>query len=155
MKGFWLPAFVVGALCTFSPSPRSAFAADAAPLTVSHAWAPAPEKVGADTALFMTIANPGSAADSLLRVRCPFVFSAVKVTVDRGEGAPATREVKAIPIAAGQTLTMTPDAWHVQLLQTTEAVQPGQTVTCTLAFEKAGSQTVDVTIAAPGAKAAP
>jgi copper(I)-binding protein len=149
-------ADALGALFALALAPTVAWAAGPAEsLSVSHGWAPAPAKVGADTSLYMTITNTGDAADGLLRIRCPFALFATKVTVDQGEGAPSAREVKAIPIPAGQTLTMTPDNWHVQLLQSTEAVQPGQTVACTLTFEKAGSRPLDVTIVPAGAKAAP
>jgi hypothetical protein len=125
------------------------FAADAAPDTINviHAWVPAPAAAGSDTPLYMTIANNGPDADSLIRSRCAFSDFTEKVTVDQGEGSPSTREVKSIPIPPGQTVTLGPDGYHIVLLHTTEPLRPGQTVGCTITFQKAGTRQIEVTVA--------
>lgn len=126
------------------------------PIMVSHAWAPAPAKPGDDTPLYMTIINNGEIPDSLVRTRCPFADFAEKVTVDSGgEGSPSTREVKAIPVPAGQTVALRPDGYHIVLLHTTQALHPGQVVGCTVTFQKSGERLIEVTVAPPGAQTPP
>ena len=124
-------------------------------IEVSRAWTPAPAKMGADTKLFMTIANHGAAPDSLLRARCPVANFTVKYTTDHGEGAPTLREVKTIEVPAGGTVALAPDGYSVMLLQTREALQPGQSFTCTVTFQQAGPREVSVAVAAPDATQAP
>jgi copper(I)-binding protein len=126
------------------------------PITVLHPWTPAPPKQGADTPLYMTITNNGEIPDSLIRARCPFADFTEKVTVDSGgEGSPSTREVKSIPIPAGQTVTLKPDGYHIVLLHTTQPLQPGQILGCTITFQKSGERLIEVTVAPPGAETPP
>ena len=126
------------------------------PIQVSRAWTPAPAKPGGDTALYMTIANNGEVPDNLVRTRCDFADFTDRVTVDSGgEGSPSTRAVKAIPIPAHQTVTLKPDGFHIQLLHTTQTLQPGQIVGCTISFQKSGERLLEVTVAPPGAQTRP
>ncbi|MBV9758052.1 MAG: copper chaperone PCu(A)C [Alphaproteobacteria bacterium] len=126
------------------------------PIQISRAWTPAPEKPGGDTALYMTLANDGEVADSLVRARCAFADFTDRVTVDAGgEGSPSTRTVKAIPLPAHQTVTLKPDGYHIQLLHTTQPLQPGQIVGCTVTFQKSGERLVEVTVAPPGTQTPP
>lgn len=123
-------------------------------LQVTAAWAPAAVKTDADIPLFMTITNPGE-ADSLVRARCPVALFVEKDTTDYGEGAPAMREVKAIPVPAGATLTLAPGHYHLTLLHTQQALRQGDTFSCALYFQKAGERHVNVKIAAQDATHAP
>ena len=115
-------------------------------IAISDAWVPANEQVGSNVALSMTIKNQSDTADALLRVRCPAANFAVKHTVDRGEGAPAMREVSAIPIAAGGTTVLKPDAYHVMLLQTRQALAAGDAFNCSIVFQKAGTIETEVKV---------
>lgn len=126
------------------------------PIDISRAWTPPPAKPGGDTALYMTIANNGEVADNLIRTRCGFAEFTDRVTVDSGgEGSPSTRAVKAIPISAHQTVTLKPDGYHIQLLHTTQLLQPGEVVGCTVTFQKSGERLVEATVAPPGAQTPP
>jgi hypothetical protein len=115
-------------------------------ITISDAWVPAIEQLGSNVALSMTIRNQSDAADALVRVRCPAANFAVKHTVDRGEGAPAMREIPAIPIAAGGTTVLKPDAYHVMLLQTRQALAAGDAFNCSIVFQKAGTIETEVKV---------
>ncbi|HEX2940923.1 MAG TPA: copper chaperone PCu(A)C [Rhodopila sp.] len=126
----------------------------ASSLQVSAAWAPAAAKTDANVPVFMTITNPGQ-ADSLVRARCPAALFVEKDTTDYGEGAPATREIKAIPVPAGGTLTLEPGHDHLTLLHTQQPLQQGDTVSCAVYFKNAGERRIDVKIAAADAKHAP
>ena len=118
-------------------APGAAVAADGA-LQISQAWVPAAEQTGVDLPLLMTITNGSASPDALLRVRCPFANFSERHTVDRGEGAPAKRAIPSIPIPAGGTLQLKPDGYHVMLLQTRQKLAQGDTLTCSLTFQKAG-----------------
>ena len=125
-------------------TPGLAAAGDA--LQVTNASVPASDEIGINLPLLMTIKNDAAEADALLRVRCPFANFSEKHTVDRGEGAPAKREIKSIPIPQGKTIELKPDGYHVMLLQTRQKLVPGEAFTCTIVFQKAGTKETEVQI---------
>lgn len=129
---------------TLALTPDLAAAGDA--LQVTNAWVPASDEMGINLPLLMTIRNDAAEADALLRVRCPFANFSEKHTVDRGEGAPAMREIKSIPIPQGKTIELKPDGYHVMLLQTRQKLAVGEAFTCTVVFQKAGSKETEVQI---------
>jgi copper(I)-binding protein len=124
--------------------PGFAVAGDA--LQVSNARVPASNEIGTDLPLVMTIRNDASEADAILRVRCPFANFHEKHTVDRGEGAPAMRAIKSIPIPENKTIELKRDAYHVMLLQTRQKLVDGETFTCAIVFQKAGTKETEVRI---------
>lgn len=136
----------VGALCA---GPASA--ADA--IDVRGAWTPPLASKGGDTPLFMTIVSHAEAPDSLARARCDIADFTEKHTVDRGEGGLAMREVRAIPIPPGQTVTLAPGGYHVMLLHTKQPLAPGDTFACSVTFQKAGEKRIEVKVASEGAAA--
>jgi copper(I)-binding protein len=146
----WTAGTLVGITLTAS----SALAAGDG-IEISRAWTPAPAHVGADTPLYMTIANRAASPDSLLRARCPVANFAVKYATDHGEGAPSLREVKAITIPAGGTMALAPDGYVVMLVQTRASLEPGQTFTCTVTFQMAGAQEISVLVVDAAASRAP
>lgn len=119
-------------------------AAAAEGLQVSNARVPASDQLGADLPFLMTIRNDAAEADAILRVRCPIANFSEKHTVDRGEGAPAMRAVKSIPIPAGQTTELKRDGHHIMLLQTRQKLVDGETFTCAVAFQNAGTKETEV-----------
>jgi copper(I)-binding protein len=122
------------------------FAAAGDALQVTNARVPASDEVGIDLPLVMTIMNDATEADAILRVRCPFANFSEKHTVDRGEGAPAMREIKAIPIPENKTVELKRDAYHVMLLQTRQKLVDGETFTCAVVFQKAGTKETEVQV---------
>ena len=120
-------------------------------IEVSNAWTPAAAQARVDTPVYMTVANRGDAPDSLVRVRCPVADFAEKHMTDRGEGGFAMREVKAIAIPPGAVVTLAPRGPHLMLLHTKQALQPGETFTCSVVFQNAGTVPVEVTVAPAGA----
>jgi copper(I)-binding protein len=113
---------------------------------ISNAWVHAAEQVGGNVALSMTISNEADVADALLRVRCPVANFSEKHTVDRGEGSPAMRAIPSIPIAAGSTTVLKPDAYHVMLLQTRQTLAAGEAFNCSIVFQKAGTIETEVKV---------
>jgi copper(I)-binding protein len=113
---------------------------------VSDAWVHAAEQVGGNVVLSMTIKNEADVADTLLRVRCPVANFSAKHTIDRGEGSPAMREIPSIPIAASSMTVLKPDAYHVMLLQTRQALAAGEVFNCSIVFQKAGTIETEVKV---------
>jgi copper(I)-binding protein len=123
-----------------------AFAAARDALQVTNARVPASDEVGIDLPLVMTIRNDAAEADAILRVRCPFANFSEKHTVDRGEGAPAMRDIKSIPIPENKTIELKRDGYHVMLLQTRQKLVDGETFTCAVVFQKAGTKETEVQV---------
>jgi periplasmic copper chaperone A len=115
-------------------------------LSVADAWVPTTEKVGADVPLLLTIHNEAGPEDTLLRVRCPVANFSERHTVDRGEGAPAMRSVRSIPIAASGTTVLKADGFHIMLLQTRQPLAAGDKFTCAIDFQKAGTIETEVNV---------
>ena len=134
----------LGLVAGVALSPAFAAAGDA--LQVTNARVPASDEIGIDLPLLMTIRNDAAVADAILRVRCPFANFSVKHTVDRGEGAPAMREVKSIPVPENRTIELKPDGYHVMLLQTRQKLADGETFTCAVVFQQAGTRETEVQI---------
>ena len=124
--------------------PASALAGNS--LEVTDSRVPASEQVGVDLPLVMTIRNDAADPDALLRVRCPVANFSEKHTVDRGEGAPAMRGIRSIPVAAAGTTVLTVDGFHVMLLQTRQPLAAGEKFTCAIDFQKAGTIETEVNV---------
>jgi copper(I)-binding protein len=122
------------------------FAAAGDGLQVTNARVPASDQIGIDLPLLMTIRNDTAEPDAILRVRCPFANFSEKHTVDRGEGAPAMREIKSIPIPESKTIELKRDGYHVMLLQTRQKLVDGETFTCAVVFQKAGTKETEVQV---------
>jgi periplasmic copper chaperone A len=137
------PAFALVAV-GLSLTPHFAAAGEA--LQVTNARVPASDEVGIDLPLVMTIRNDATEADAILRVRCPFANFHEKHTVDRGEGAPAMRAIKSIPIPENKTIELKRDGYHVMLLQTRQKLVDGETFTCAVVFQKAGTKETEVQV---------
>jgi len=125
-------------------APGFATAGDA--LQVTDARVPASDEIGVNLPLLMTIRNDAAEADAILRVRCPFANFSEKHTVDRGEGAPAMREIRSIPIPENRTIELKKDGYHVMLLQTRQKLVAGEAFTCAVVFQKAGTKETEVQI---------
>lgn len=117
-----------------------------AELKVAAAWVPATDKVGADVPLLLTVHNETAAEDALLRVRCPVANFSERHTVDRGEGAPAMRSVRSIPIVGAATTVLKADGYHIMLLQTRQPLAAGEKFTCAIDFQKAGTIETEVSV---------
>jgi periplasmic copper chaperone A len=137
-------AVIVAAALAMQANPLYAAATEA--VKISEAWVPPAEQPGGNLPLLMTIKNESDAADALVRVRCPVANFAEKHIVDRGEGAPAMRAISAIPIAPNSTIVLKPDGYHVMLLQTRQALAEGETFTCAVVFQKAGTIETEVRV---------
>lgn len=113
---------------------------------ISNAWVTASDKLGSDVPLSMTIKNDAAEDDVLLRVRCPFVNFSERHIVDRGEGSPAMRSIKAIPIPAKKTVELKADGYHVMLLQTRQKLAEDNKLACSVTFQNGGVVETEVRV---------
>ncbi|WP_174514134.1 copper chaperone PCu(A)C [Methylocella tundrae] len=141
-----LRPIATAALAWLAGSAPAPLHADPQSLTVTHAWTESRMEVPADAPLYMTITNAGDSDDQLLRVHCPVANFTEKRTIDQGEGAPASREIKSIPIAAHGTVVLTANTFHVMLLKTTQKLESGTRFTCSAAFKNAGKIDIEVSV---------
>jgi copper(I)-binding protein len=143
-RSWFLALGLAGLVAGLALTPGFAGATDT--LHVTGARVPASDEIGVDLPLLMTIRNDAAEADAVLRVRCPIANFSEKHTVDRGEGAPAMREVKSIPVPANKTVELKRDGFHVMLLQTRQKLVNGETFTCAVVFQKAGTKDTEVQV---------
>lgn len=115
-------------------------------LKVTGAWVPATDEAGADVPLLVTVLNSAATEDALLRVRCPVANFTERHTVDRGEGAPAMRSVRSIPIVGSGTTELKPDGFHIMLLQTRQPFAAGEKFVCSIDFQRAGTIETEVNV---------
>ncbi|MGC2856797.1 copper chaperone PCu(A)C [Novispirillum sp. DQ9] len=123
-------------------------------ITVSDAWSRAsagPARAGAG---FMTITNAGAEADRLVAAAAPVSATAELHTHVQDGDVMRMREVAAIDVPAGQTVTLQPGGLHVMLMSLHAPLKEGQSFDLTLTFEKAGTVVVPVTVRAAGAMGA-
>ncbi|MBP0445539.1 copper chaperone PCu(A)C [Roseomonas sp. SSH11] len=127
-----------------------AAAAQPAGITVEQPWARAALQGGTGGA-FLTIRNAGSQPDRLLSASTPLARAVeIHETVREGDIS-RMRPVQALEVPGEGSVTLQPGGLHVMLLGLSQALRPGTTLPLTLAFERAGSVTVQVAVQAAGA----
>ncbi len=120
-------------------------------LTVSQAWARASAGMTANGAVFLTIANHGTAADRLVGVSSPVCDSAQLHTHLMTNGVMRMRPVDGIDVPAGGTVELKPGGLHVMLLGLKAPLTMGESFPLTLNFAKAGAVTAEVKVLSVGA----
>jgi copper(I)-binding protein len=94
---------------------------------------------------YLTIRNAGSSGDTLVSVSSTAAAAVELHEMTMKDGIMRMREVKGgIPIAAGATVSLSPDTLHMMFKQVKAPFKQGGTVAVTLQFEKAGK--VDMTL---------
>lgn len=131
----------------------SALAGDAKAgnIQITGAWARASAGPAQNGAAFMAIANSGNEADRLLAAAADVAATAELHTHLHEGGVMRMREVPAIDVPAGQTVTMQPGGYHVMFMGLKAPLKQGTAFPLTLTFEKAGKVTVDVAVGEAGA----
>ncbi|MFZ5909421.1 MAG: copper chaperone PCu(A)C [Chloroflexota bacterium] len=118
-------------------------AAGSGEFQVRDAWA-RPGLAGGNSAVFFVIVNPGG-ADSLLSVSSE-VAEAVELHMTMmQDGNMQMAHQMNVPVPTGETV-FKPGGLHVMLIGLKDDLKAGDTFTVALAFEKAGEQTLTVTV---------
>jgi periplasmic copper chaperone A len=146
--------------CGDDSSSSTSSASGAGAIEVSGAWARTSPAVASAGAVYMTIANSGSAADALVSATVdPSVAARVELhettlattatTVAMSNGsvpvAGAMMEMKPvdqIAVPAGGSVTLEPGGYHIMLRDVVKPLEVGSTVELTLTFEKSGDKVV-------------
>jgi copper(I)-binding protein len=122
-------------------------------LVISQPWSRAANP-GGQGAGYLVIANRGTAADRLVSASSPASGRMELHTHVRDGDVMRMREVPAIDIPPGQTVTLQPGGLHLMFIGLTQALRQGEAVPVTLRFERAGEVRIDFAVQAAGARAA-
>jgi copper(I)-binding protein len=112
---------------------------------VSEAWARATPPGVEVGAAYMVITG-GDKADRLVGASSPRATMAHLHVVEETDGVAKMRAVDAVPIPAGQRVTLAPNATHVMLMGLDGPLVAGQTFAITLRFAESGTQSVTVVV---------
>jgi hypothetical protein len=137
---------IVAACDASAPPPQSTTppAEAATTLEVRDGWA-APTPGGVDvSAGYLTIVNGAGAADRLLSAASPRAARVEVHEMSMDGNVMQMRQIEALDIAAGQTVTLNQGAQHLMFFGVTEPFTQGESIPVTLTFEHAGD--VDVTL---------
>ena len=116
-------------------------------IAVSHAWTEETGDMAHGVDVFLTIANEGEAPVRLIAADTGFTEPGVFQTpVVAEDGALAIREVPAIEIAPGQTITFQPGGLRISLGNAQRVHDAGDHFHMTLEFEGAGEMEIDVEV---------
>jgi hypothetical protein len=112
---------------------------------VSEAWARATPPGVEVGAAYMVITG-GDKADRLVGASSPRAAMVDLHVVEERDGVAKMRAVDAVPIPAGQRVTLAPNATHVMLMGLDGPLVAGQTFAITLRFAESGTQSVAVVV---------
>jgi len=123
-------------------------------LVVAKPWARATPTGAPTGAGYLTIENHGQADDRLVGVSSPSAARAEVHQMSMDGGVMRMRPAQGgIAIAAGKSVTLTPNGYHIMLVGLNAPLKQGDKVAVTLTFEKAGKVDVQLDVQAIGAPA--
>ena len=104
---------------------------------------------------FVTITNNGASDDRLIAAASPAAGEVQLHEMAMEGDVMKMRELpEGIPVPAGETVSLQPGGLHMMFMQLTGPLVEGTRFPVTLTFEKAGTVTVELSVASTGAKAA-
>jgi periplasmic copper chaperone A len=122
---------IVAALCACAPQMEPG-------IHIDDAWVRPAPMAGGTGAAYMQISNGGPGDDRLIGVRADFAESVEIHESVHADGMASMHSVDAIDLPAGSTIMLETGGYHAMLINVAEPLQPGDMVTLTLIFEKAG-----------------
>lgn len=119
-------------------------------LTVENAVVqiPGQAEVGGTAAGYLTVRNQGP-ADRLVGAACDLADMAHLHVTQMQDNVMSMQAVDAIDLPAGSVTQLAPGGSHVMLVGLKRVVRPGDQVTLTLVFERAGPMTVTAEVRLP------
>ena len=135
---------------------RVAAQPDTPGITVSAPWLRATPRGAPVAGGYATITNKGATPDSLIGASIPIapLGEIHAMSMDHGI-MHMTRLDKGLALAPGQTVTLTPDGYHLMFQKPTAQLKPGEIMKGSLTFAKAGTIPVTFAVAGMAAKSAP
>jgi periplasmic copper chaperone A len=145
-----LIAALAAAGFVFAPAlqaaPPSGFIQVADSDVVAHmAWARASAGAATTGAAYVTLRG-GTQADSLVAVSTPIAATAEVHETTDDNGVMKMRPVSALPIPAGQLLTLAPGGFHIMMTGLKQPLTAGQSFPLTLTFAHTAPITLDVKV---------
>ncbi|MCW7537800.1 copper chaperone PCu(A)C [Aquabacterium sp. A7-Y] len=126
----------------------------AAGVLVHNAWA-RPTVPGQNSGGgFLTLENPGQAADRLVSARTPAAASTELHSMKMEGLVMRMRQVEGIELPPGQKVELKPGGLHVMFFGLKAALKQGDVLPVTLQFEKAGEITVQMKVGSGAVPAA-
>lgn len=150
-------ALTAAALTLALAAPAAAHEIKAGPLTLSELHVRAPIGKVANTAAYLTAANPSKTADRLIAVSCACAARAELHDMSHQGGVMRMRPAPGgFEVPAGGTLVLAPGGRHVMLFGLKRALKEGERVDLELTFARAGKVKADFHVASkvPAAPAA-
>jgi copper(I)-binding protein len=141
----WFMLLLLLLLLTACSSPASS---GEAALNVQDPWA-RPAKSGGNSAIYFNLQNT-SEEDRLLEAKSDAAMMVeVHMTQTDASGNSMMKKQDAVPVGKGQTVKFEPGGLHVMLMKLKNDLEPGQKITFTLRFEKAGEIQAEAVVREP------
>ncbi len=115
---------------------------------VENAWSRTAMKGGTGV-VYMTITDSG-APDRLTSVASPVATTAELHESFTEQGVAKMRSVAALPVTAGNPVTLAPGGYHIMLMGLKRELKEGDSFPVTLTFEHSGELTATVTVQGVG-----
>jgi periplasmic copper chaperone A len=123
-------------------------------IQVDDAWARSSPQMAMAGAVYLTIANTGSADDALVAASVPSSVAAtaeIHETVEgESDGMMAMRPVERMVVPANGSVALEPGGYHVMLLDLAAPLEAGTTIEVTLSFEGAGEMVITAEVREAG-----
>ncbi len=145
----------IGALLAAFAFAAPAFAQDitVGSLTLSNLWARATPPKAPTGAGYLTIANQGGDADTLIAVSTPAAETSELHIMEVKDGIMTMHPVAGgIKIPAGETVTLGPGGYHLMFIRLKHDLKQGEMLPVTLTFAKAGTVEAMLPIMPVGSK---
>ena len=120
------------------------------PMKISHPWSPVAPPSSPTLAGYMTISNGGKASDRLIGASSP-AFGSIQIhKMSMASGVMSMRPVpEGLVAPAGGSLRLSPDNYHLMLMQPKRAFKKGERIPLTLTFEHTGQVHVELDVETP------
>lgn len=108
-------------------------------IAITNSWARETAPAQVNGGGFLTITNKSDAADRLISAASPVAPTVQLHTMSMDGGVMRMRELPdGIPVPAQSVIELKPGSLHIMFIGVKAPLKPGQTVSLTLRFEKAG-----------------
>lgn len=145
MKRAFLLIFVLVLFAGCAPAASQ----EAGNLNIQEPWA-RPAKAGGNSAVYFTIDNGPGQEDRLLGAQCDAAeMVQMHMTTTDADGNSKMTHQESVIIPAGESVSFEPGGLHVMLMNLNEDLEPGETLSVTLEFEKLGKVQVEATVREP------
>jgi copper(I)-binding protein len=153
MRDMILRAALLSAAVLALASPAGAHEYRVGNLTIGHPWTRAIGSSAPTAAGYLSLANKGTETDRLVSAETPMASRVEMHEMSMTDGIMRMRPLQGgIPVPPGGTVWLRPGGLHLMLVGPEGAFVQGNRVPLTLHFERAGEVTVELEVAAAGAR---